>query len=447
MFKKGETMFKEWKAIFKKPTFIIVMIGISLIPALYNVIFLSSMWDPYGQLSNLPVAVVNNDKEASYNGNSMSIGKDMVSNLKENKTLDFHFVDEEEGKKGLENGDYYMVVTLPSDLSEKAASILTNHPEQMQIDYQTSSGHSFIASKMSDSAMTQLKQNVSTNVTETYTKALFDKMVELKDGMSQAASGSEKLTDRNQANVELFQIYIASDNSEYSREFQAQRDFLASNNIRDIFNLALKTNKELFLQNTDIRKDHTYALEIIDYVINMEIKSVNNKNLATKIKLPYNLNLLESFIRGEIASLISRGSIDFRIEFENKNESLKNLKYDENLAKSCMDILNKMEEDFNDKFSNKLDFLVRNFGVISQKDLDTDEEKYKEIIDLKLKELLQNFIKTKVEEGNRLRVFFKEQLSILKSKLEQVKPFKESANDDRANHDDTNSWVKVVVAP
>ena len=188
-------MFKEWKAIFKKPTFIIVMIGISLIPALYNIIFLSSMWDPYGQLPDLPVAVIDNDKEASYNGNTMSIGKDIVSNLKENKTLDFHFVDEDEGKKGLEDGDYYMVVTLPSDLSEKAASILTDHPEQMQIDYQTSSGHSFIASKMSDSAMTQLKQNVSTNVTETYTKALFNKMVDLKDGMSQAASGSEKLTD------------------------------------------------------------------------------------------------------------------------------------------------------------------------------------------------------------------------------------------------------------
>ncbi|UJD01154.1 hypothetical protein GOM48_09625 [Streptococcus oralis] len=188
-------MFKEWKAIFKKPTFIIVMIGISLIPALYNIIFLSSMWDPYGQVSELPVAVVNKDKEASYNGQTMTIGEDMVSNLKENKTLDFHFVNEEEGEKGLEDGDYYMVVTLPSDLSEKATSILTNHPEQMQIDYQTSSGHSFIASKMSDSAMTQLKQNVSTNVTETYTKALFDKMIELKDGMSQAASGSEKLTD------------------------------------------------------------------------------------------------------------------------------------------------------------------------------------------------------------------------------------------------------------
>jgi len=161
-----------------------------------------------------------------------------------------------------------------------------------------------------------------------------------------------------------------------------------------------------------------------NYVISMEIKSVNNKNLTTKVKLPYNLNLLENYIRAEIATFISRGSIDFRIEFEDKNESLKNLKYDEDLAKSCMQILNKMEEDFNEKFSNKLDFLVRNFGVISQKDLDSDEEKYKEIIGLKLRELLQEFVKTKVEEGNRLRGFFKEQLSILKSKVEEVKKLK-----------------------
>ena len=195
MCKKGENMFKEWKAIFKKPTFIIVMIGISLIPALYNIIFLSSMWDPYGKLSELPVAVVNNDKEASYNGNTMTIGKDMVSNLEQNKSLDFHFVSEEEGKKGLEDGDYYMVVTLPSDLSEKAASILSDHPEQMNINYQTSSGHSFIASKMSDSAMTQLKQNVSANVTETYTKALFQKMGDLKSGLTKAADGSEQLAN------------------------------------------------------------------------------------------------------------------------------------------------------------------------------------------------------------------------------------------------------------
>ena len=188
-------MFREWKAILKKPTFIIVMVGIALIPALYNIIFLSSMWDPYGKLSELPVAVVNKDQPATYNGESMNIGEDMVSNLKDNDSLDFHFITEAEGMEGLENGTYYMVVTLPSDLSQKAASILTNHPEQMNIDYQTSSGHSFIASKMSDSAMNQLKQTVAKNVTETYTKALFEKMGNLKEGMEQASQGSQTLAD------------------------------------------------------------------------------------------------------------------------------------------------------------------------------------------------------------------------------------------------------------
>ena len=161
-----------------------------------------------------------------------------------------------------------------------------------------------------------------------------------------------------------------------------------------------------------------------NYVVNMEIKSVNNKNLSTKIKLPYNLNLLENYIRSEIATVVTRGSIDFRIEFEEKSESLKELKYDENLAKSCMNILNKMEEDFNQKFSNKLDFLIKNFGVISQKESNTDEEKYKEIIGKLLKELLANFIITKLEEGSRLKDFFKKQLGSLKNNLNEIKLLK-----------------------
>lgn len=158
--------------------------------------------------------------------------------------------------------------------------------------------------------------------------------------------------------------------------------------------------------------------------INMEIKGVNNKNLTTKIKLPYNLNLLENFIRSKIASVIDRGSIDFRIDFEDKNESFQELKYDENLAKSCMDILNKMENDFQEKFSNKMDFLIRTFGVVSKSDLDIDESSYKEIIEDKLKELLEKFIETKLDEGNRLKVFFKDQLIKLRKNLEQIKKLK-----------------------
>ena len=72
-----------------------------------------------------------------------------------------------------------MVVTLPSDLSERAASVLTDNPQQMKIDYQTSSGHSFIAGKMSDSAMASLKQTVAQNVTDTYTSVIFKELWEI----------------------------------------------------------------------------------------------------------------------------------------------------------------------------------------------------------------------------------------------------------------------------
>ncbi|SNL68747.1 integral membrane protein [Streptococcus pneumoniae] len=178
---------------FKKKTFIIVMIGISLIPALYNIIFLSSMWDPYGQLSDLPVAVVNNDKEASYNGNTMAIGKDMVSNLKENKTLDFHFVDEEEGKKGLEDGDYYMVVTLPSDLSEKATTLS---------NIQSTAAYQSLTSEQ----QTEISDSVSQNSTDSIQSAqsIVALVQDLQGSLENLQNQSSNLsTLKNQANQVL----------------------------------------------------------------------------------------------------------------------------------------------------------------------------------------------------------------------------------------------------
>ena len=191
-------MLKEWKAILKKPAFIIVMLGVSLIPALYNVIFLSSMWDPYGKVSDLPVAVVNQDKAVAASGKTLSIGDDVVSSLKENKNLDFYFVSKEDAQNGLKKGDYYMVVTLPSDLSERAASVLSGEPKQMKIDYQISSGRSFIAGKMSDSAMASLKQTVAQNVTDNYTSALFKNMGDLKTGLVKASDGAQQLASGSQ---------------------------------------------------------------------------------------------------------------------------------------------------------------------------------------------------------------------------------------------------------
>ena len=161
------------------------------------------------------------------------------------------------------------------------------------------------------------------------------------------------------------------------------------------------------------------------FAINLELKSVNNKNLNLKIKLPYNLNFLENAIRTEIASKISRGSLDLKIEFEDKRELGEIFDYDRSLSSAYMKILKEMENDFDEKFTNKMDILVRNLNVIKKNDFEIDENEYSKFILEKIQELLVGFIKTKEDEGNRLRLYFMERIEVLESKIEEIKKFKD----------------------
>lgn len=162
------------------------------------------------------------------------------------------------------------------------------------------------------------------------------------------------------------------------------------------------------------------------FAINLELKSVNNKNLNLKIKLPYNLNFLENVIRTEIASKISRGSLDLKIEFEDKRELGEIFDYDRSLSSAYMKILKEMENDFDEKFTNKMDILVRNLNVIKKNDFEIDENEYSKFILEKIQELLVGFVKTKEDEGNRLKAYFMERIEVLESKVEEIKKFKDT---------------------
>ena len=161
------------------------------------------------------------------------------------------------------------------------------------------------------------------------------------------------------------------------------------------------------------------------YALNMELKSVNNKNLNLKIKLPYNLNFLEGAIRTEIASKVSRGSLDLKIEFSDLRDLGKLFDYDKEQSKGYMNVLLEVEKDFNEKFSNKMDILVRNLNVIKKNDFEIDEEEYTNFILGKIKELLTPFIKTREEEGERLRIYFLERISVLEANIDEIKKYKD----------------------
>ncbi|HEQ3957047.1 TPA: YhgE/Pip domain-containing protein [Streptococcus pyogenes] len=186
-------MLEELKTLIKNPKLMITMIGVALVPALYNLSFLGSIWDPYGRVNDLPIAVVNHDKPAKRADKSLTIGNDIVDKMSKSKDLEYHFVSAKQAQEGLKEGDYYMVITLPEDLSQRAATLLNPEPQKLTIRYQTSKGHGMVAAKMGETAMAKLKESVSQNITKTYTSAVFSSMTDLQSGLKEASAGSQAL--------------------------------------------------------------------------------------------------------------------------------------------------------------------------------------------------------------------------------------------------------------
>lgn len=90
---------QELTHLFKNKLLLFVMIVILLIPAIYAGMFLNSMWDPYGEIGRLPVAVVNKDVTVKYNGKTLAVGDNIQTSLKDNNAMDFNITDEKKRRK------------------------------------------------------------------------------------------------------------------------------------------------------------------------------------------------------------------------------------------------------------------------------------------------------------------------------------------------------------
>lgn len=186
---------QEWAYLRKNKILLLVFLAIIAIPTIYTTLFLGSMWDPYGKVDHLPVAIVNEDKPVTYNDEALEVGNEMVDSLKDNDSLDFHFVSSKEAKDGLKNGTYYMVITIPEDFSANASTVLDEHPRKMVLDYETNPGTNYIASKLSETALNKIRTSVADTVTKTYTETVFDQIVTVGEGMTEASDGAGQLAD------------------------------------------------------------------------------------------------------------------------------------------------------------------------------------------------------------------------------------------------------------
>ena len=192
---KNKMLQAEWKHLFNNKILLISMAVISFIPILYSGFFLGSIWDPYGQTKNLPVAFVNEDKGASLNGKSLNVGESVEKKLKDNHDLGWEFVSKQQADEGVNSGHFYAVVTIPSDFSQKAASITESEPQQAVINFTTTPAKNYIGSLVSNQAAAKVKSSVSEQITQAYAKGILENLDKLGIGLDVAANGASTLHD------------------------------------------------------------------------------------------------------------------------------------------------------------------------------------------------------------------------------------------------------------
>ena len=192
---KNKMLQAEWKHLFNNKILLISMAVISFIPILYSGFFLGSIWDPYGQTKNLPVAFVNEDKGASLNGKSLNVGESVEKKLKDNHDLGWEFVSKQQADEGVNSGHFYAVVTIPSDFSQKVASITESEPQQAVINFTTTPAKNYIGSLVSNQAAAKVKSSVSEQITQAYTKGILENLDKLGIGLDTAANGASTLHD------------------------------------------------------------------------------------------------------------------------------------------------------------------------------------------------------------------------------------------------------------
>ncbi|MGG3494758.1 YhgE/Pip domain-containing protein [Peribacillus simplex] len=188
-----QLVLQDIKAMWKHKHGRIALIFLLIVPLIYSGFFLAGYWNPYGQMDQLPVAVVNLDNGSEMDHKPIEAGNDFVKQLKKQKELDFHFVSAKEANKGLKEGTYYMVVTIPDDFSENVTTLMDEKPETAKLLYTVNPGKNFVASQISTTAVEKMTTKINASITKVYSEGILSKFHDISKGLKDAGDGAEEL--------------------------------------------------------------------------------------------------------------------------------------------------------------------------------------------------------------------------------------------------------------
>ena len=199
----------EFENIAKHKILTATICAMMIIPFLYSVFFLKSVWDPYGNTGHLPVAVVNKDQSVKFQSKNFAVGDQLVDQLKENEDLDWHFVSAKKAQYGLSHKKYYMVITIPENFSKNATTVLNKKPKKMELTYKTNDSLNYIGEVISKQGATQVNASVKESVSEAYADTMFKVIKKVGGGFKTAANGAKKLSDGSKTLSDGLNTYTA----------------------------------------------------------------------------------------------------------------------------------------------------------------------------------------------------------------------------------------------
>ena len=140
-----------------------------------------------------------------------------------------------------------------------------------------------------------------------------------------------------------------------------------------------------------------------DRKMTVEMKSVNHRYLDVAVKMPKKLNYFESAIRSLLKTYIQRGKVDVFITYEDLSEANAVLRYNQALAAEYLKYLNQMAEEFHLEQDVKVSALSRYPEVLVMEEVQEDEEELWKLLEKAVKGACEQFVETRIREGENLK--------------------------------------------
>ncbi len=170
---------------------IIIFIIVLLIPIIYSFFYLKSYWNPYGNLTGMKIAIVNLD-----NGeNGENQGKEFIQSLKDSAVFNICEVNENDANKGMQNGEYYATITIPSDFTQDLNSASSKDKQIAKITYSPNQATNYLATQIIGNAVKTMETSLEEKISGEIVENLADKLEEVPSSLEKTSDGAKEILD------------------------------------------------------------------------------------------------------------------------------------------------------------------------------------------------------------------------------------------------------------